>query len=404
MRYLEHALAHGIARHRAGHLHEARSVYESLLSSSMDPNICAVALANLSALHESLGHWVDARMASTEALNLDARNGVAILSAIRCDRHAGRPQKGLDRLSAWPTYALPPDLLHEMAMCYDALGENTKAYHTFREANRRSSFDDLDVDRTLVTRYIERMFHLHRVAEPEPWSEAPSMQELDPVFIVGFNESGGSDLANVLNTHDSFSALRGAPALDAARKSLNGSDMSPLGLLTSDDIITARKHYFEVAEHQTKRGTRVVDSLPLNVLSLPLIYRLFPNSCIIRMIRHPIETVFQAFIRTHKVNSITCHLDSMSRCAQLFLATTTIGEHYRDVLDIPMFDIRYEEFREAPDQYAQAITESLGEDWQTENTLPPASPIDQWVRYKSILAPWTKDLVQMAETQGYPAK
>jgi hypothetical protein len=404
MRYLEHALAHGIARHRAGHLKEARSVYESLLSLSMDPNICAVALANLSALHESLGHWVDARMASTDALNIDARNGVAILSAIRCDRHAGRPQKGLDRLSAWPTYALPPDLIHEMAMCYDALGQTTKAYHSFREANRRSSFENLDVDRTLVTRYMERMFKLHREAETEPWPEAPPMDRPDPIFIVGFNECGGNELAQLLEQHPSFSMLRGVPALDAARKSLMGRDMSPLGLLTNEDIITARGRYFETAEKQTKTTARVIDALPLNVLSLPLLYRLFPDSCIIRMVRHPIETVFQAFMRTHRVNAVTCHLDSMSRCAQLFLAATTIGEHFRDVLDIPMLDIRYEDFREAPDLYAQAIANSVDEEWRATNHLPASSPIEQWRRYKSDLEPWTKDLVQMATAQGYPAK
>ena len=94
----------------------------------------------------------------------------------------------------------------------------------------------------------------------------------------------------------------------------------------------------------------------------------------------------------------------MSRCAQLFLATTTIGEHFRDALDIPMFDIRYEDFREAPDQYAEAIANSLGETWEATNHLPAASPIDQWLRYKSDLAPWTKDLAQMATAQGYPAK
>ena len=162
MRYIEHALAHGIARHRAGHVREARSVYESLLSISMDPNICSIALANLSAIHEGAGRWVEARLASNEALHINSTNGVALISAIRCDRSEGNPAKGLERLQAWPSYSLPPDLIHEMALCYEALGETTKAYHSFREANRRSSFEDLDVDRTLVTRYIEQMLRFQQ--------------------------------------------------------------------------------------------------------------------------------------------------------------------------------------------------------------------------------------------------
>ena len=404
MRYLEHALAHGIARHRAGDLKEARSVYESLLSQSMDPKICAAALANLSTLHQSLGHWVDARMACADALNIDSRNGVALVAAVRCDRHSGEPQKGLDRLSAWPTYALPPELIHEMAMCYDALGQTTQAYHSFREANRRSSFENLDVDRNLITRYIERNVTLHQSPEPEPWPKAPPMDAPTPIFIVGFNESGGADLAQLLDHHPAFSVIRGVPALDQARKSLRGRDLEPLGALTDQDIEHARAQYFKAASSQARSDTRIIDPLALNSLSLPLLHRIFPDSCIIRMVRHPIETVFQAFMRLHKVNPVTCHFDSMSRCAQLFLATSAVTDHFRDTLDIPLFDIRYEDFRAAPIAYAQAIAESHGEEWAIPEPMAPASPLEQWRRYRTDIAPWTKDLARLAKTQGYPAK
>ena len=404
MRYLEHALAHGIARHRAGHFIEARSVYESLLSLSMDPKICAVALANLSELHTHANRWPEARMAAEEALQIEPQNGVAITTIVRCDRMQGHAQKALDRLLGWPSYSLPPGLIHEMALCYEALGEYTKAYHSFREANRRSSFDDLDVDRTLVTRYIEKMLVTHQALDLDGAHPAPPMDRPSPLFIVGFNSSGGQELAELINQHPAYAWTGNTAAMDAARTALNGRDLEPMSHLRPKHIQQAREAYFQATSKKVTPDQRVVDSVPLNVLSLPLIHRLFPESCIIRMVRHPVETVFQAFRTVHPVNAVTCHLDSMSRCAQFFLAVQAMGDHYRDVLKIPMSEITYEEFTLCPQRYAAAITENLGTGWTELPGHEPASPRDHWPLYRKVIAPWTRDLISLAERSGYPAK
>ena len=343
-------------------------------------------------------------MASKEALNINKTNGIALISAIRCDRSEGNPQKGLERLAEWPTFSLPPDLIHEMAECYDAMGETTKAYHSFREANRRSSFDNLDVDRTLVTRYIEKMLVQHQAPEDEPFHPAPALHEPSPMFIVGFTCNGGDELGKMLNHHPSFGALGDLPAMDAARKALEGKDLGPLSQLSNDDIQRAREAYFSVSGRRVPSGHRVIDTSPLNVLSLPLVYRIFPDSCTIRMVRHPVETVFQAFRKLQRVNAISCHLDSMSRCAQLFLATNAMGNHYRDSLGIPMFDVAYEEFKGAPQKYGEGIVQSFGETWSPVPGFEPSTPLDQWHRYRSDLAPWTGELKKLATEMGYPAK
>ncbi len=404
MRYLEHALAHGIARHRAGHFNEARSVYESLLSLSMDPKICAVALANLSELHTHASRWPEARMAAEEALQIDPQNGVAITTTVRCDRMQGRARQALSRLTSWPSYSLPPGLIHEMALCYEAVGEHTKAYHSFREANRRSSFDDLDVDRSLVTRYIERMLEVHQCPDAGEAHPAPPMDQPSPLFIVGFNSDGGEELAKLLAKHSKLAWSGNIAALDAARTSLNGRDLEPLGRLRPKDIQRAREAYFAATAKRMNQGQRIVDSVPLNILSLPLIHRLFPESGIIRMVRHPVETVFQAFRTVHGVNAVTCHLDSMSRCAQFYLAVNAMGDHYRDTLGIPMSEIAYEEFTLCPQTYASAIAESLGLAWEEVPGHTPASPRDHWPLYKKVIAPWTQELIRMADRLGYPAK
>ena len=94
----------------------------------------------------------------------------------------------------------------------------------------------------------------------------------------------------------------------------------------------------------------------------------------------------------------------MSRCTQLFLAAHAVGNHYRDTLEVPIHDLSYEDFKQAPNEFGKAITESIGEPWEAFEDSHPSSPVDLWVRYKSDLSPWIRETSELAETMGYPAK
>ena len=88
----------------------------------------------------------------------------------------------------------------------------------------------------------------------------------------------------------------------------------------------------------------------------------------------------------------------------LLMAANAMGDHYRDTLGIPMHDLLYEDFRQAPNQFGKAIIESLGGTWVDVPAYHAACPVDLWCQYDVQLAPWTRETKTLAQSLGYPAK
>ena len=403
MTFIEDALAHGLNQHRAGRFAEAKSVYESLLSQSHDPRINGAALSHLARLHLREHRFEEARDAVNRALTINRDDGTALLTAAQLERQAGHPKTALALLETRSTHHLPPLLLHEMGRCWHAVGEYRKAFLCFKEAKRRISFEDLDVNREMLTRYMERLAKRY-AGEEEAWTPTPSSDRPDPVFIIGFNESGVSELGRLLDYHPGLSLAKEIPAMDNARRVLGKADPDGLHGIQSDAIIRARARYFEVMDAATAPGTIPVDALPLNGLALGLIHRLFPEALILRAIRHPCEAVLQTFVKPYRLNGITCHFDRMERTATAMMATTAVSLQIETALSMTVHPLRYEEFMANPRTTVTAVAQGLGLNPEVTAPLPAMSPVPRWPMYRAEMSRWLEPLLSLAEQLGYPAK
>jgi len=403
MTLLEEALAHGLAQHRAGQLTEARSVYEALLSHCHDPNIHGTALSHLAHLHLNATRLSDAREAADRALRIDGSNGTALLAAARVERVAGHPEKGLATLQTRSTHHLPPALLHELGLCWHAMGEFRKAFLAFKEAKRRISFTNLDVNRGILTRYMERLAARFDGPE-EQWTPTPALDRASPVFLVGFKESGVEELGAILGAHPGFGLTREAPAMDAARRSIGGKDPDGLHTLTEEEILRARTKYFEVIDQRVSRDCIPVDAMPFNMIGLALIHRLFPEALILRCVRHPCEATLRAFLKPYELNAVTCHFDRLERTATTLMATTAISAQIEDTLGLTVHPLKIEEFLASPHETAAAIASGVGLDPHADLAVTPMSTLDQWPKYSAEMSRWLTPLTDLAEALGYPAK
>ena len=405
MTFIEDALAHGLRQHRAGKFSEAKSVYELLLSQSHDPRINGAALSHLARLHLSEQRFGDARDAVNRALHINRDNGTALLTAAQLERQAGHPETALELLQARSTHHLPPPLLHEMGRCWHALGEYRKAFLCFKEAKRRISFEDLDVDRAMLTRYMERLANRYATEETQSWTPTPASDRPDPVFIIGFNESGVNTLGRLLDSHPGLSLAREIPAMDSARRTLGTSDPDGLQHLDTQAIVQARAKYFEVMDKVISPEAIPVDALPLNGLALGLIHRLFPNALILRAIRHPCEAVLQTFFKPYRLNAVTCHFDRMERTATAMMATTAVSLQIESALSMTVHPLRYEEFIADPKSTVSAVAQGLGLNPDVPVAdVPAMSDVAQWPSYRAEMSRWLGPLLSLSEQLGYPAK
>jgi tetratricopeptide (TPR) repeat protein len=404
MTYLEDALAHGMARHRAGQLVEAQSVYESLLSLCHDPKINGAALSHLADIHLRALRFDEAREAAGRAIRIDSGNGTALLAAAQVERGAGKAETAIALLKTKSTLHLPPPLIHEMGLCWHSLGEFRRAFLCFKEAKRRVSFEDLDVNRGILTQYMERLARRYCGPEKHTWTETPPHDRNDPVFIIGFNESGVSELARMLDAHPGFGLAPELPAMDAARRGLGRADPDDLHTLDASQIQAARARYFQVIDKRVPRTCVPIDALPLNSLALGLIHRLFPQALVLRCVRHPCEAVLRTFVKPYGLNTITCHYDRLERTATTLMATTAVSSAIEESLSMTVHTLHLEELLAAPQETVAAIASGVGLDPTAEISTPPMSPVDQWPRYRAEMSRWIEPLTALAERQGYPAK
>ena len=114
-----------------------------------------------------------------------------------------------------------------------------------------------------------------------------------PIFIVGFPRSGTTMLEQMLDAHPTLQAMDERSFLqDLVEKMSEFGYVYPfdLGKLSASQCEELRRLYWQLTAKVAPRreGQRLVDKNPLNMLRLPLINRLFPNSPIILALRHPL--------------------------------------------------------------------------------------------------------------------
>lgn len=104
--------------------------------------------------------------------------------------------------------------------------------------------------------------------------------------------------------------------------------------------------------------------MPLNIVHLGLVRRIFPQAKIIVALRDPRDVVLSCFMQSFAPNDAMVHFNQINRAADLYVA---IMENYlvqRDFLGLDMFDYRYEDLVAEPAKAAGSVLDFLGLPWQ----------------------------------------
>jgi len=174
-----------------------------------------------------------------------------------------------------------------------------------------------------------------------------------PLFLMGFPRSGASLAERVLRQHPAIAAGGELPFAGdlgkLASHTYPGAERFPDCLAhgcTADYRYTAtlfRDYYLARAEQYglLKDGRRYfTDTMPFNEIYLPLIKMAFPAAKIVRVVRHPLD-VCVSMMSSHINNNLHCGY-RVEDVAHYLAAAFDLLEHYRRVLDLNDFVLRYE--------------------------------------------------------------
>jgi tetratricopeptide (TPR) repeat protein len=251
----------------------------------------------------------------------------------------------------------------------------------------------------------------------------PPADRRSPAFLIGFPRSGTTLLDTFLMGHPETSVVEEQQMLNCAERVVG--DYALLPERPEAQVEQARAAYFaELDRHvDPSFGGLIIDKLPLNMLGLPLIYRMFPDARVIFAQRHPCDVVLSGFMQAFAMNdAMACFLE-LEDAARFYDVALRLFSKERELLPMTIQTLVYEELVADPESALRPIIAFFGLDWRPElldhrstaiargaistpsydQVVRPLTkaPSGRWRRYEEQLAPVLPVLLPWAERLGY---
>ncbi|WP_454882876.1 sulfotransferase [Sphingomonas oryzagri] len=332
---------------RQGALDEAGRITAHL--SRVAPEMLAAAVLAVD-LAEQSGDLAAAHRALIRAEAIAAREGrdVLMLRATLLSRDARWMEAlslldGIDTLNG--SARLLRGRLRDRAARYD------EAWHDFVSGKA-------DLVRASGRRYdreaIDAHFALLASIPLDGLPRALQREGPQPLFILGMPRSGTTMAEHVLASHSAIRAGGELPftaeLVDVAGRLLDGDDLArSLGTIAAADRrhvpAVLRDFYLARAETYGLRSDAAglfTDKMPVNEIYLPLLRLAFPNAPMLRVRRHPLDTLVSMMMHD-MTHGFDCGYRLEDAAYQLASVTRLVGK-YRATIAPDLHDFGYERF------------------------------------------------------------
>ncbi len=236
-----------------------------------------------------------------------------------------------------------------------------------------------------------------------------------PIFIVGMPRSGTSLVEQVLASHpDMYGAGELSKIGGLARSlvellSLNKPYPEIIKYVSDEVIEYCADQYLQYINDMDSDSLRVIDKMPGNYFYLGFIELLFPNARIIHCMRNPLDSCLSCYFQDFFQNMDWCY--DQENLAAYYRGYEKLMNHWKQVLNIPIMDIHYEDLVEDQEKVSRELVEFCALDWtddclqfhKTKRFVPTASydqvrkpiykkSVARWRNYEQYIGPLKKEL------------
>lgn len=194
-----------------------------------------------------------------------------------------------------------------------------------------------------------------------------------PIFILGMPRSGTSLTEQILAAHpDVYGAgeLSEIMSISNAIRNLKpdfaGDYANCIPGLSSEAINKYANQYLESISLLNTTQRYVTDKMPHNFMYIGLITLLFPDARIIHCTRNPLDSIlsvyFQNFSGGHSYST------NLKNITLFYNAYHRLMKHWKDVINIPIHTVKYEEIVEDQEKVTRELLEFCELDWD-DNVL-----------------------------------
>ena len=312
-----------------------------------------------------------------------------------------------------------------LAKSYDHIGNYDKAYEAFRLANNQiNSFFQKEFNKENFINFINKRYEYFTSKNVKNWVIEKKDKNKSPIFLIGFPRSGTTLLDTILRSHLKVEVLEEKPVVDMFIKSLAieiNNDLNNLGKIDKNQILKLRQIYFENRNKYINFDSDkiYIDKMPLNLIHVGEIVRIFPDAKFIFAIRNPYDVILSCFMQQFSPNDAMANLTNFDDATKLYDLVMNLWFRYNEIFSINAEVVRYENVVENFDESINNLLNFLELEWDdkvkeyyktAENRGMITTPsynqvnmplynksINRWKNYenkfldnKKILDKWTK--------------
>ncbi len=222
-----------------------------------------------------------------------------------------------------------------------------------------------------------------------------------PLFIVGMPRSGTSLVEQILASHP---AVYGAGELHDIGNLINmlpasmGSNVPYphiIDAITSAQINGFAEQHLKKLASFSAQSSRVTDKMPHNFRHLGMIDLLLPGARIIHCLRDPVDTCLSIYSLPFSASH--AYAADLAQLGAYYRQYQDLMTHWKQVLRIPMLEVRYEEIVANQEEITRKMIEFCGLPWDErclrfhESERVVTTPSYDQVRrpiYKKSIARW----------------
>ncbi len=261
---------------------------------------------------------------------------------------------------------------YTLGKCYDRIQSPDKAMSYFKKANDICfQLKHNNVDKNLYLNEIKkRSIFFSSIKKEESFlMEVPNLQN-NPIFMIGFPRSGTTLLDTLLRSHSLIEVIEEQTTVNKLTdsiKKITKNNFENFNEIEIDQINEIRNIYFKNLDFyiQNKNESKIyIDKLPLNIIHVGEIYKIFPKAKFIFSLRHPCDSVLSCFMQFFYINNAMANFLNLEDSAKLYDHVMKLWIQYKTIFPINYYEVRYENLVENLEPAMRSLLKFLELPWE----------------------------------------
>ena len=256
---------------------------------------------------------------------------------------------------------------------YDKIKHYKKAFNCFKKSNSlvSSSVESQLYNPKNYQNEVSQLIISYSKIKKLEWENKIENKIISPVFLIGFPRSGTTLLDNILSSHPNICTLEEKPMIAMVKKSLNKlASYENLKKLNLHDLQNLQEIYLDeltkYLPNKLLHGKVFIDKLPLSIIDVSLILRIFPKAKFILAIRHPLDCILSCFMQTFNLNDAMANFLNLKNTAELYNKSMKLFDIYESIFKLDLHLIKYENLIFSLKDETTKLLKFLDLNWEKE--------------------------------------